>query len=34
MRRAVARLDLRPRLRGLVGRRGWRRAASRPGGIV
>jgi len=31
MRCAVARLDARPRLRGLRGRRGSRRAASRPG---
>src|SRR5690349_4726131 len=30
MQRAVPRLDLRPRLRGLLGRRGLRRAASRP----
>src|SRR5690349_6030038 len=34
MRRAVTRLDLRPRLRGLLGRRGSRRAASRQGGTV
>src|SRR5690242_6249516 len=32
MRRAVTRLDLSPRLRGLLGRRGLRRAAARPGG--